>query len=304
MPRVAEFACSPYGSLGAAADPDLGPWGRVRFRGRVVERPPASVEVALAVPEGAHQPDRLVGASAATLELDTHELEFVFMPAHPDPEREPSAEEFLESRDLLGEVHRVVQRHEHDRGAEADPLRPTRDPAERHERVIDATIGDDRLGADDDVLGRPDRVEAEFLGGLGEAADAVGGRTRPVVRQDHTEMHDARLTAARVARLATTDPDGRPHLVPIVFALDGDTLYSAVDRKPKRSSKRRRIENARVRPDVTILVHHYEEDWGRLWWIRLRGRARARRGRGARPRAGSPSGEVSAVPHRTARRSR
>jgi len=87
-------------------------------------------------------------------------------------------------------------------------------------------------------------------------------------------VHDARLTAARVARLATTDPDGRPHLVPIVFALDGDTLYSAVDRKPKRSSTLRRIENARVRPDVTILVDHYEDDWDRLWWIRLRGRAR------------------------------
>jgi PPOX class probable F420-dependent enzyme len=87
-------------------------------------------------------------------------------------------------------------------------------------------------------------------------------------------VHDPRLTAARVARLATTDPDGRPHLVPIVFALDGDTLYSAVDRKPKRSQRLRRIENARARPDVTILVDHYEEDWSRLWWLRLRGRAR------------------------------
>src|SRR6266540_4372757 len=65
------------------------------------------------------------------------------------------------------------------------------------------------------------------------------------VRQDQAEVHDPRLTTARVARLATTDPDGRPHLVPIVFALEGDTLYSAVDRKPKRSSKLRRIENAR-----------------------------------------------------------
>ena len=84
-------------------------------------------------------------------------------------------------------------------------------------------------------------------------------------------MHDPRREAARVARLATTDPDGRPHLVPIVFALDGDTLYSAVDRKPKRSQTLRRIENARARPDVTILVDHYEEDWSRLWWIRVRG---------------------------------
>jgi PPOX class probable F420-dependent enzyme len=74
--------------------------------------------------------------------------------------------------------------------------------------------------------------------------------------------------------LATIDPDGRPHLVPIVFAADADTLYSAVDRKPKRSTTLRRIENARARPDVTILVDHYEEDWGRLWWVRLRGRAR------------------------------
>jgi PPOX class probable F420-dependent enzyme len=87
-------------------------------------------------------------------------------------------------------------------------------------------------------------------------------------------VHDPRLTAARVARLATTDPDGRPHLVPVVFAIDGDTLYSAVDRKPKRSRTLRRIENARARPDVTILVDHYEDDWSRLWWIRLRGRAR------------------------------
>jgi PPOX class probable F420-dependent enzyme len=77
-----------------------------------------------------------------------------------------------------------------------------------------------------------------------------------------------------VARLATIDPDGRPHLVPIVFAIDGDTLYSAVDAKPKRSTKLRRIENARARPDVTILVDEYDDDWSRLWWIRLRGTAR------------------------------
>ena len=87
-------------------------------------------------------------------------------------------------------------------------------------------------------------------------------------------MEDPRINDLRVAHLATSDPDGRPHLVPIVFALDGETLYTAVDRKPKRSQTLRRIENARARPDVTILVDHYEEDWDRLWWIRLRGRAR------------------------------
>jgi PPOX class probable F420-dependent enzyme len=99
------------------------------------------------------------------------------------------------------------------------------------------------------------------------------------VRQDHAEVHDesvlrCRVADARVARLATLDPDGRPHLVPIVFALAGDTLYSAVDAKPKASRTLRRIENARARPDVTVLVDAYDEDWSRLWWVRLRGRAR------------------------------
>ncbi|MBD0349281.1 MAG: TIGR03668 family PPOX class F420-dependent oxidoreductase [Thermoleophilia bacterium] len=121
-------------------------------------------------------------------------------------------------------------------------------------------------------------------------------------------MHDPRLVGARVATLATIDPDGRTHLVPIVFAIDGDTLYSAVDRKPKRSQTLRRMENARARPDVTVLVDHYEEDWRRLWWIRLRGRARVLEegeereralellaGKYAQYRADPPDGAVLAV---------
>jgi PPOX class probable F420-dependent enzyme len=82
-----------------------------------------------------------------------------------------------------------------------------------------------------------------------------------------------RAAAARVARLATVDGAGRPHLVPICFALEGDTLYSAVDAKPKRSRRLRRLENIRRRPQVTVLVDHYEEDWTRLWWVRLDGTA-------------------------------
>jgi len=82
------------------------------------------------------------------------------------------------------------------------------------------------------------------------------------------------VARARVARLATLDSDGRPHLVPIVFALVGDTLYSAVDAKPKRSRTLRRIENASERPDVAVLVDRYDEDWTQLWWVRIRGRAR------------------------------
>ncbi len=82
------------------------------------------------------------------------------------------------------------------------------------------------------------------------------------------------VARARVGRLATLDSDGRPHLVPIVFALVGDTLYSAVDAKPKRSRTLKRIENVRERPDVTVLVDRYDEDWTQLWWVRIRGRAR------------------------------
>jgi PPOX class probable F420-dependent enzyme len=61
--------------------------------------------------------------------------------------------------------------------------------------------------------------------------------------------------------------------VPICFALDGDVLYSAVDEKPKRSKRLKRLENIRHRPQVAVLVDHYEEDWERLWWVRLDGTA-------------------------------
>ena len=62
--------------------------------------------------------------------------------------------------------------------------------------------------------------------------------------------------------------------MPIVFVLDGETLYTAVDAKPKRSRRLRRVENARERPEVTVLVDQYDDDWRALWWVRLRGRAR------------------------------
>ena len=82
------------------------------------------------------------------------------------------------------------------------------------------------------------------------------------------------VAGARVGRLATTEPDGRAHLVPFCFALGAGVLYSAVDQKPKRSRDLRRLRNIRERPAVAVLVDHYEEDWTRLWWVRLRGRAR------------------------------
>jgi PPOX class probable F420-dependent enzyme len=90
---------------------------------------------------------------------------------------------------------------------------------------------------------------------------------------DAGEMRE-RVRNARVGRLATVSPDGRPHLVPLCFALDGDALYSAVDEKPKRSKRLKRLENIRNHPHVAVIVDHYEEDWTRLWWVRLDGTAR------------------------------
>ena len=86
------------------------------------------------------------------------------------------------------------------------------------------------------------------------------------------------MTSARVAILGTIGSDGRPHLVPFTFALDGDVLYSAVDSKPKSSRVLRRLENIRRDPRVTVLVEHYDDDWSRLWWCRLDGSARVLEG--------------------------
>ena len=85
----------------------------------------------------------------------------------------------------------------------------------------------------------------------------------------------ARFAAARVARLATADAGGRPHLVPIAFAVVGETIYSAVDAKPKRTRALRRLANVRENPAVSLLVDHWdEEDWERLWWARADGEGR------------------------------
>jgi PPOX class probable F420-dependent enzyme len=84
-----------------------------------------------------------------------------------------------------------------------------------------------------------------------------------------------RFAGARVARLATADAMGRPHLVPFVFAVEADTVYSAVDHKPNRSPALRRLRNIAENPAVSVLVDHYEDgDWANLWWARGDGSAR------------------------------
>jgi PPOX class probable F420-dependent enzyme len=82
-----------------------------------------------------------------------------------------------------------------------------------------------------------------------------------------------RFTAARVARLATVRPDGRPHVVPVCFAIDGDRVVSVVDDKPKRSAELARLANVRAQPAVSLLVDEYDDDWSHLWWVRVDGTA-------------------------------
>jgi PPOX class probable F420-dependent enzyme len=84
-----------------------------------------------------------------------------------------------------------------------------------------------------------------------------------------------RFAGARVARLATVGEGGRPHLVPIVFALAGETIYSVVDSKPKRTTRLRRLENISSNPNASVLVDHYDDaDWRALWWVRGDGTGR------------------------------
>jgi PPOX class probable F420-dependent enzyme len=94
---------------------------------------------------------------------------------------------------------------------------------------------------------------------------------------EHGEMRQ-RVRAAPVARLATVTPDGRPHLVPVCFALlatgDGDVIVSGTDEKPKRSLSLQRLRNVRANPAAALIVDHYEDDWTRVWWVRVDGRGR------------------------------
>jgi PPOX class probable F420-dependent enzyme len=82
---------------------------------------------------------------------------------------------------------------------------------------------------------------------------------------------EARFAQAPVARLATAAADGRPHLVPVVFALHDGVVYTAVDAKPKTTQRLRRLINIERNPQVSLLVDHYDEDWMQLWWVRADG---------------------------------
>ncbi|SEG89439.1 PPOX class probable F420-dependent enzyme, Rv0121 family [Thermomonospora echinospora] len=83
-----------------------------------------------------------------------------------------------------------------------------------------------------------------------------------------------RLAGMPVARLATADGAGRPHLVVATFAVEGDRIHMAVDHKPKRTRELKRLRNIAENPWVSVLADHYEDDWTRLWWVRADGEAR------------------------------
>ncbi|CDO86354.1 F420-dependent protein [Mycobacterium triplex] len=83
-----------------------------------------------------------------------------------------------------------------------------------------------------------------------------------------------------VARLATSSADGKPHLVPVVFAVleassegSRDTVYTAIDAKPKSTHRLRRLANIASNPQVSLLVDHYADEWTQLWWVRADGAA-------------------------------
>jgi PPOX class probable F420-dependent enzyme len=93
------------------------------------------------------------------------------------------------------------------------------------------------------------------------------------VKLTEAEARD-RLAGARVARLATAGANRQPHLVPVTFAVDVDRVYIAIDHKPKTTTNLQRLRNIRENPRVALLADHYEDDWDRLWWVRLDGHAR------------------------------
>ncbi|MFC0548005.1 TIGR03668 family PPOX class F420-dependent oxidoreductase [Kutzneria chonburiensis] len=93
-------------------------------------------------------------------------------------------------------------------------------------------------------------------------------------------MSLARFAQARVARLATADREGRPHLVPVTFAVHEDVVVIAVDHKPKTTTNLRRLRNIAENEQVSLLVDHYDEDWRQLWWVRVDGIARILSGDG------------------------
>ena len=90
-----------------------------------------------------------------------------------------------------------------------------------------------------------------------------------------TEAESAFVLRQRVARLATADENGSPHLVPVCYAFDGSRFYTPLDEKPKRVAGRqlRRVHNIETRHEASLLIDQYDDDWSRLGYVLVHGRA-------------------------------
>src|ERR1700694_1216649 len=113
---------------------------------------------------------------------------------------------------------------------------------------------------------------------VSSALTSASRRKRPTTHLDTTLIDPGlrrRITRARVGHLATSDGT-RPSVVPVCFALVGETVYQAIDGKQKSVNpvQLRRVRNVRANPRASLLIDHYVEDWRRLWYVLLRGRAR------------------------------
>src|SRR4051794_39443348 len=126
---------------------------------------------------------------------------------------------------------------------------------------------------------KPCRASSARLSARGERTSGSGMPGTLTRRRGGERMRmtvdEARslFATARVARLGTVTPDGAPHVVPVVFALTGDTLVFAVDAKPKRTQDLQRLRNLVANPRATFLVDEYAEEWSGLWWARADGSA-------------------------------
>ncbi len=90
-----------------------------------------------------------------------------------------------------------------------------------------------------------------------------------------TESQVRWLATAPVGHLATADANGAPHVIPVCYAFDGRAIYSVLDRKPKSAAltRLRRVKNIQANPQVSLVVDHYEDDWRRLGYVLVFGRA-------------------------------
>jgi PPOX class probable F420-dependent enzyme len=84
------------------------------------------------------------------------------------------------------------------------------------------------------------------------------------------------IRSARLAHLATADKSGQPHVIPICFIFDGKEFFSSIDEKPKRTTplKLKRLRNIAENPKVSLLIDHYDEDWRKLAYVLITGKAR------------------------------